>query len=142
MVRIIRLSPTFAVAGQLSASDFPEIAAQGFKSIICNRPDGEQFLQLSTEKSEQMATAAGLSFRALPLLMGNVLDPATSKATQAAIDELPAPVLAYCRSGTRSAMAWAATISKTQPVDTVMGALQQAEFEIPGLADSLRALPR
>ena len=106
MTRIVRLSPSFAVAGQLTAADFDEIAAQGFKSVIANRPDGEHPDQLSAAETEQLAMERGMAFRYLPLVMSIVLDPATSAATQAAIDEMPGPVLAFCRSGTRSIVTW------------------------------------
>lgn len=139
MARIVRLTPNFAVAGELTAVDFAELKSQGFKSIIANRPDGESPTQLSAARTEELARENGMAFHYLPLVMAIVLDAKTSAATQAAIDTLPAPVLAFCRSGTRSAMAWAATISQTQPVETVIATLQKAEFEIPGLADELRA---
>ena len=139
MTRIVRLSPSFAVAGQLTAADFDEIAAQGFKSVIANRPDGEHPDQLSAAETEQLAMERGMAFRYLPLVMAIVLDPATSAATQAAIDEMPGPVLAFCRSGTRSAMAWAATAAQTQPVDSVIASLKAADFEIAGLAEELKA---
>lgn len=139
MVRIISLSPTFAVAPQLTADDFAAVAAQGFKSVLCNRPDGEHPDQLSTAECATLAADAGLAFKALPLVMAMVLEPDTSAKTRAAVDALPAPVLAFCRSGTRSAMAWAATACQTEPVETVIASLKAADFEIPGLADELRA---
>ena len=140
MVRIVRLSPSFAVAGQLTAADFAELAAQGIKSVIGNRPDGEHPDQLSAAESEKLAKEHGMAFRYMPLVMADVLEPRTAAATQAAIDSLPAPVLAFCRSGTRSAMAWANTASQTQPVEAVVASLKAADFEIPGLEDALRGL--
>lgn len=138
MVRIVTLSPDFAVAPQLMAEDFPEVAEQGFKSIIGNRPDGEQPGQLSSADAAQLAKANGLQFRHLPLVMPIVLEEATSDATQELIDTLPKPILAYCRSGTRSAMAWAGALSRTLPVDEVVGRLQAGGYEAAGLADALK----
>ena len=139
MARIVRLSPGYAVAGELSAADFAEIKAQGFKSIIANRPDGESMTQLSAAQTEALALENGMAFKYLPLVMADVLEARTSTATKAAIETLPGPILAFCRSGTRSAMAWAGTMSKTQPVETVMAALTNANFEIPGLASELQS---
>lgn len=137
MARIVRLSPDFAVSPQLVAADFADVAAQGFKSIIGNRPDGEQPGQLPSSEAEQLAKANGMEFRHLPLVMPIVLDEATSDATQTLIDSLPKPILAYCRSGTRSAMAWAGALSRTLPVDEVVGRLQAGGYEAAGLADAL-----
>jgi len=139
MVRVVHLSPEFAVAGQLAVADFAALAAQGFKSVVCNRPDGEDPTQISAEQAHAAATAAGLAFRHFPLRMPDVLDPATADATKALLDTLPGPILAFCRSGTRSAIAWAAAATQVAPVDAVINALQQADFVIPGLADELRA---
>jgi len=139
MVRVVHLSPQFAVAGQLSAVDFADLAAQGFKSVVCNRPDGEDPTQISAAEAQASATAAGLAFKHFPLRMPEVLDPATADATKAMLDTLPGPILAFCRSGTRSAIAWAAAAVQVAPADDVIDALQQADFVIPGLADELRA---
>ena len=138
MVHLVHLSPEFAVAGQLQPADFAEIAAQGFKSIVCNRPDGEDPAQISADVAEAAAVAAGLAFRHFPLRMPDVLDPVTADATKAMLDTLPGPILAYCRSGTRSAIAWAAAAVQVAPAEAVIEALQRADFVIPGLADELR----
>ena len=138
MVRVLSLSPTFAVAGQLAAGDFAILAKNGFKAVIANRPDGEEASQLSAAESEALAAAAGLQFRFLPLRMHDVLEPEAAAATRAAMTELPAPVLAFCKSGTRSAIAWAAASVETEPVESVVAALRTADFEIPGLASELR----
>lgn len=138
MVRIIKLTPTYAVAPQLTAEDFPAVAAEGFKSIIDNRPDGEQPGQLPAAEAERLAAANGLQFRHLPLVTPIVLEDATSDATQKLIDSLPGPILAYCRSGTRSAMAWAGAAAKTQGVEAAVAAVRAGGFEAAGLAEILK----
>jgi sulfide:quinone oxidoreductase len=139
MMRVVHLTPDFAVASQLAASDFASLAAQGFKSILANRPDGEDPSQLSETQSRTAAEAAGLVFRFLPLHMADVLEPATAAATRDALNSMPGPILAFCRSGTRSAIAWAAAATQVAPVESVIDALERADFAIPGIADELRA---
>lgn len=89
----------FAVAGQISAGDVQAIADAGFKSLICNRPDAEPGA-VPHDAIEQAARDAGLEFRFIPvagsgITQGNVTEMA------GALDGLPRPVLAYCRSGAR-----------------------------------------
>ncbi len=139
MVRVVHLTPDFAVAGQLSEADFAELAALGFKSILANRPDGEEMRQLSAQRSQELAAAAGLEFQFLPLRMMDVLEPVTADATRAALNTMPGPILAFCKSGTRSAIAWAAAAAQVAPVESVIETLEQADFAIAGLADELRA---
>jgi sulfide:quinone oxidoreductase len=139
MVRVVHLTPEFAVAGELAEADFAELAAAGFKSIVCNRPDGEAFLQLSAARTKELAEAAGLQFQFLPLRMMDVLEPATANATRAALNTMPGPILAYCKSGTRSAIAWAAAAATTATVEDVIATLERAGFANAGVAGELRA---
>ena len=138
MVRVTALSPTFAVAGQLDEADFAALAQQGFKSVIANRPDGEGWGQPKAEDLKKWAAAAGLQFCFIPLRMVDVLEPPAAETMRAAIADMPGPVLAFCKSGTRSAMAWAAAEIATRPFENVIDSLRHAGVEIPGLAGELR----
>jgi uncharacterized protein (TIGR01244 family) len=138
MVRVVQLTPEFAVAGELSETDFAELAAAGFKSVLCNRPDGEAISQLTAAHSQKLAEAAGLQFHFLPLHMMDVLEPAMADATRAALDAMPGPVLAYCKSGTRSAFAWAFAASTVAPVEDVIATLERGGFANAGVANELR----
>jgi uncharacterized protein (TIGR01244 family) len=101
--QIRHLTDDFAVTGQLSADDIPAIAAQGFKTLINNRPDGEAGpAQPPSEDIERAARAAGLAYVYLPVVSGR-LTPADAVAMKQALAAAPTPVLAFCRSGARSA---------------------------------------
>ena len=100
------ITPDFAVAGQISAGDLSAIAQAGFKSIICNRPDGEGGAgQPAFADIEQAAKAQGLAVRYLPVVSGQITAEQVI-AMARLLAELPAPVLAYCRSGARSTSLW------------------------------------
>ena len=94
-----------SVSGQIAAADMQEIATAGFKSIICNRPDGEGGDQPTFAEIESAAKKAGLQARYIPVASGKVMA-ADAVAFGAAMAELPGPVLAFCRSGARSTMMW------------------------------------
>ncbi|MEQ1618542.1 MAG: TIGR01244 family sulfur transferase [Terricaulis sp.] len=99
------ITPHFAVAPQLSPQDMAAVAAAGFRLVINNRPDGEAPGQPSTGEMSTAAEAAGLQFQTLPFQ--GLPSPATAAATAGLLEEAEGPVLAYCRTGTRSIMAWA-----------------------------------
>jgi uncharacterized protein (TIGR01244 family) len=104
MIRTI--DDTIAVAPQITPEDVPAIAAAGFVAIVNNRPDGEEPGQPSGESIRLAAQAAGLSYTAIPVTHAGFSFPQVT----AMIDALSAaggPVLAYCRSGTRSCNLWA-----------------------------------
>lgn len=101
MARI--LTPTFSVSAQLSPADLPAMAAQGYKTVINNRPDGEGGdAQPLSADLQRAALAAGLHYVYLPVVSG-ALTPADVVAMRDALASAPAPVLAFCRSGARSA---------------------------------------
>jgi sulfide:quinone oxidoreductase len=102
---IKQVSPEVSVSGQIKLADIPAIVAAGFSAIICNRPDGEAPDQPPSDAIGRAATKAGLDFRYIPVVPGQLTE-AEVKAFAAALDELPSEILAYCRSGARSANLW------------------------------------
>jgi sulfide:quinone oxidoreductase len=95
------IAPDYAVAGQLQPDDMNELALAGYKSVINNRPDGEDPAQPSTATMEAAARAAGLQYRYIPVGAAYPAEKAAI-ALKAALAELPRPIVGYCRSGARS----------------------------------------
>ena len=95
-------TPQFATTGQIDAADVAAIAAAGFRTIVCNRPDGEGGPDQPTSAAvAEAAQAHGLAFAYLPVVPG-MITPADGAALAKLLSDLPGPVLAYCRSGSRS----------------------------------------
>jgi uncharacterized protein (TIGR01244 family) len=95
-----QISEDYSVSGQIQPEDVAAIKAAGFKSVICNRPDDEQPGQPSAGTVKAAVEAAGLAFRYIPVISGQMT--AENVEDQAeALDELDGPVFAYCRSGAR-----------------------------------------
>jgi sulfide:quinone oxidoreductase len=99
------LTATFAVGPQIVAGDVPRLAAEGFRSIICNRPDGEGADHPGFAEVAAACRDAGLEAVYLPVVSGKVSDE-DAGAFGALLDRLPKPTLAYCRTGTRAATLW------------------------------------
>ena len=125
---IKKLSADFSVSPQISPAELKDAAAQGFKSIICNRPDGEAPDQPNAALVEAAAKEEGLAFGYVPVT-SNGTTPADVALMTATLAELHKPILAYCRSGARSSKIWemaktpiaAPTSSKTYDVVIVGG---------------------
>ena len=100
-----RVSDEVYVAPQIKASELTDLAAQGFRSIVCNRPDGEGPDQPAAAEVAAAAELQGLAFANVPVVSGQI-DEGNVADFRAALARLPAPVLAYCRSGTRSQNLW------------------------------------
>lgn len=96
------IAPDVCVAPQLSPSAMAEAASAGFRSVINNRPDFEHGPdQPTSAEIEAAAKAAGLQYRHLPVA-GGYQSPEEIAAFARLLDELPRPILAFCRSGARS----------------------------------------
>jgi uncharacterized protein (TIGR01244 family) len=94
------ISDNYSVSGQILPDDIAALKAAGFKSVICNRPDNEQPGQPSADTMKAAAEAAGLEFRYIPVISGQITE--ENVADQAlALEDLQGPVFAYCRTGAR-----------------------------------------
>ncbi|PRX38146.1 sulfide:quinone oxidoreductase [Meinhardsimonia xiamenensis] len=134
---IRKLDDRLSVAPQITPAEVTEAAALGFRAIICNRPDGEAPGQPTFEEIERAAKAAGLEARLIPVASGG-LPPTQAVAEMArALDELPGPVLAFCRSGTRSTILWALAQAGRRPAAQIVAAAREAGYDIAPLAPLL-----
>ena len=106
-----KVTDRLSVTGQITAADLPALAAQGYRTIICNRPDGEEPGQPPVAGIEAAARRLGLTFRNLPVVPGLIKD-ADARSFGQMVQELPGPVLAYCRSGARCGALWAMASAK------------------------------
>ena len=100
------LTDEFAVSPQLTPEDAGGVAAAGFRSVICNRPDGEEAGQSAFAEVAAALAAEGVEARLVPLASGGSPREALGGFADA-VAEMPKPILAYCRSGTRCASLWA-----------------------------------
>lgn len=104
-----QLSDLVYVYGQLNTSDVESLKAQGFMTVICNRPDGEELGQPSASLIQATVEGAGMSFFYVPFNPSNPSETMVADFA-AALDAAPeGKVLAYCRSGNRSSRLWQAT---------------------------------
>lgn len=118
---------TFVAVRQLTVGDVDEAAAQGIRMIVNNRPDGEEPGQPSSVEIEAAARAAGLDYRHIPV--AGTFPPEQVEAMAQALGE--GPVLAFCRSGTRSTFLWAlARSARGTPADESVAAAAAAGFDL------------
>ncbi len=111
-MNVVKLSSRFSAAGQITADDLGDIAAEGFKSVMNNRPDGEGGPEQA--KSDDLAAAAaelGLAYKYLPVISGSITKQNLDDFERAC-EKLEGPTLLFCRTGSRSTMLWnLATVS-------------------------------
>lgn len=96
------LFPGLSIAAQIDVEILERAARTGFRLVICNRPDGEEAAQPAAESLRRRAESLGIGFVHLPIRPGHFPDRDVA-AFRAAVAGAGGCVLAYCRSGTRSA---------------------------------------
>jgi uncharacterized protein (TIGR01244 family) len=133
-MQLKRLTTTLNVAPQIVVEDIAALAAQGFRSIVNNRPDGEAADQPDNASLAAVAAGLGIAYRHVPVISGRLQDSDVESFAHA-LAELPAPTLAFCRTGTRSTMLWALVAARTEPVDDVMRTAADAGYDL----ESMRA---
>ena len=124
---IRKITDDFSVAPQIGVDDVAAIAAAGFRAVICNRPDGEAEGQPQSGDVAAAVTASGMEWRMLPV---RNIGPADVDAFARLVGELPKPVLAYCRSGTRCTSLWSLTELKKRPVDDILALTRAAGYDM------------
>jgi len=133
-----QITEDFSVSPQITPEDIPAIAAAGFRSIMCNRPDNEEPGQPPESAVAEAARAAGLEIRAVPFSSANMTE-ADVTAFRDALDTMPKPMLAYCRTGTRCTMMWSLVNHDTLGPETILRATSAAGYDMSGLVAQLRA---
>ena len=115
-----RVTEDFTTAPQISLADVAEAARLGFRTVINNRPDGEEPAQPPSAEVEAAARAAGLAYHHIPVRGGPTPDQV--EQTRELLSTAETPILAFCRSGTRSIVTWSlaqATSGAQSPSDRV-----------------------
>ena len=131
--QLLPLAPGLSAAGRLDRADIDALAAAGIRTIINNRPDGEDTGQLPAADARRVAEAHGIAYHHIPVTAAT-LSRADVDAFAAALRDAPGPVVAHCRSGTRSALLWALTRLRdgADPLSLITTAAQHG-IDIAGL---------
>ncbi|MFM2280902.1 MAG: hypothetical protein RLZZ444_3133 [Pseudomonadota bacterium] len=109
-MEIRQINDEYSVTAQIALEDLEEIKALGFKSVVCNRPDDEDPGQPTFAEIAARAAELGLETAHVP-----ISGPPPAEAVLAMVDvldELPKPMLSYCRSGNRSTIIYQQTLNK------------------------------
>ncbi|MGI9288857.1 MAG: TIGR01244 family sulfur transferase [Pseudomonadales bacterium] len=135
-MEIKKISPFLHVSSQLSVEDIGIAAAQGIKSIINNRPDGEAEDQPASSDLKAAAQRHSLGYQHIPVISGKLSDENVAQFT-AAMAALQGPVLAFCRTGTRSTTLWALSEAPRLDVDAILSTAHGIGYDLKELRPRL-----
>lgn len=133
MSQFRRVTDQVSVSPQISLDDVADAARQGFRLIINNRPDDEEPGQPPSREFEAAAAAAGLAYVHIPVRGGPTREQVETQ--RQVIVEADGPVLAFCRSGTRSIVTWAVgeAMSGARPRDELVQLGRGAGYDLSGV---------
>ena len=137
-MNIRKVSPRFFVSEQISGHDVGAVAAQGIKTIICNRPDNETQGQPPVSEIAAAAEGLGITFVDMPVKAGTITDENIA-AFERAYHDVPGPMLAYCRTGTRSVSLWALAEAPSLDVEAILSATKEAGYDLAAMRPRLVA---
>ncbi|MEO6114158.1 MAG: TIGR01244 family sulfur transferase [Sphingomicrobium sp.] len=123
------LTPDLSVMPQVSQTDIADLARRGFKSIIGNRPDGEAPDQPAWAAIAAAARSHGMEAQHIPVVASQIDDGDVAAFTRA-LRELPAPIAAFCRTGTRSAILWALANLDSRSADERIGMAASRGYDL------------
>jgi len=101
MTALIKINDKLSIAGQIALEDFATLAGLGYKAVVNNRPEGEEASQPASAEEAEAAANAGLAYAHIPVT-GPSITEQDVRALQDVLARTDGPVLAHCRSGTRS----------------------------------------
>ncbi len=132
------LTDTFAVSPQIGPEELEGLKAQGFRTIVCNRPDEEVPEELQAAAMEAACEELGLEFVRNPLSHGSLSMEHVKLQGDAA--RSGAPVLAYCASGNRSSILWSLAHAGEYPTEDILKRTTAAGYNLQGLVPQLEAI--
>lgn len=133
-----KITDDYAVSTQISPISLADIKEAGFRTIMCNRPDGEEEGQPSFAEITQAAEAEGLRTAHIPFV-GRNLSQEDIQSFLELRNTMPGPVFAYCKSGTRCATLWAYAMSNSMQTADIMEATKRAGYDLSALEPHLNA---
>jgi len=127
-MNIVKLTDTLGVSAQITPEDVAEIAARGYRVLINNRPEGEEEAQPAESTIAAAAREAGIEYHFMPVTHSTFPGPHFD-AMSDLLDDQERPVLAFCRSGTRCANLWVASVDAIDR-KSAAGVAEQRGFDL------------
>lgn len=135
-MEIKELHGTLSVSEQIKLADLKDIAAFGIKTIINNRPDGEAPRQPRSETLSKRAKGLGLEYHYIPVISGGMTDKNVADFA-AVLKKSAGPVLAFCRTGTRSTTLWAKSQTGKMSANSIIKDASNAGYDLSNMKGAL-----
>ena len=140
--KVRKLEDGYWTAGYITAKDIELAAEYGFKSIVNILPKDDTDQHMTDSEAKQLAADAGLDYRYMPLYGHQVNNEYIATAYGAMVNELPEPVLTYCRSGTRVTLLWAMIRAGKFELEDLLDRALDNGYDIEVIKEDLEMMSR
>ncbi|TDX31411.1 sulfide:quinone oxidoreductase [Modicisalibacter xianhensis] len=130
------LDDRLSVTAQPRLEELDQLAAQGFRTIISNRPRGESEDQPDPAALKARAESLGMHWHEIPVEPGNYSQADIDHFAEV-LDEAPKPILGFCRTGKRVAHLWAFSQAPRWPLAQLIDNAQAAGYDLTPLREQL-----
>ncbi|NRP15745.1 MULTISPECIES: TIGR01244 family sulfur transferase [unclassified Marinobacterium] len=133
-----KLTDSISVSPQVAIEDIKSIADAGFKTVICNRPNGESEDQPDLALIEAECQKLGLTYVSQPVISGNISDQDVEAFDQF-LASAQTPIFAFCRTGTRCTMLWGMAEGSRQEAQAIIDKAANAGYDLNGIRARIEA---
>ena len=138
-MNILQIDNNLTISEQITEQDVEKLAELGIKTLICNRPDGEEPNQISCDTIKKAAEKNGIRFVHIPV-PGREIPMQSLNQFIDCIDGTDEKVHAYCRTGTRCSIFWGLSQARTQTAETVLQKAQAKGLNLTPVTQQLEAV--
>ncbi len=131
------ITPQFSVTGVLSSGDMARFKNFGFSTVISNLPDSEVENGFTSDKARLEAAALGLEYVHIPVRGANITEQDNIDEFSEVMKKAGPPVIAHCKTGTRSAILWGLVSSQDTNPDAIQSQLLDAGFDVEFLEEEV-----
>ena len=132
----VQINQQLSISGQITLEEITELAQHGIKTLICNRPDGEEPNQLAASQIKAAAEKMGIKFVNIPV-PGRVIPESSLNEFIEALKNTDDKVHAYCRTGMRSSIFWGLSKAKQKSVNEVLSEAKSLGFDLSPVTEQL-----
>lgn len=132
-MKINKINNYYSVSEQITVDDIQKIKDNGFKTIICNRPDNESTDQPKHSEIMEVAKSLDVNFYFIPIIPGQFTKENIEDFKKIESDKQNQPMFAFCRTGTRSCMLWALTHMNDIPKEEILETCHKAGYDLSQL---------
>jgi len=135
----IQINDNFSISEQITLDDIKQLANDGIKFLICNRPDEEEPNQLTSAQIKEAAENNDMQFIHIPVAGRHIPEEALEKFANV-LDHCGEKIHAYCRTGTRSSFFWGLSMARSNSTEKVLAKAESLGFSLAPIADKIEEI--